>query len=161
MKVIFLDIDGVLNDENSPSMSNQLFDPQDIDIKYVKRLNKIIEKTGAKIVVSSSWRKSISYGLGLTIDELRETLNNRGLNGEIIDITPHLYGIDNERPEEIEDWLNNCEYEIDSFVILDDYWANKFKAKFPNNFVHQVNSAGLQDDQVDRAIEILTNGKKS
>ena len=103
--------------------------------------------------------------MGLTIDELRNVFASRGVVGEIIDVTPHLYrapnGVTQERPEEIEDWLASCKYEIESFVILDDYWANKFKAKFPNNFVHQVNSAGLQEDQADRAIEILTNSKKS
>ena len=55
MKVIFLDVDGVLN-------SQQLFEKSEdaqlisVDEENIKNLKKIVDATGAKIVLSSSWR---------------------------------------------------------------------------------------------------------
>lgn len=46
-KVIFLDIDGVLNQDNGGPKIEECF---------VKRLAHIVEETGAEIVLSSSWR---------------------------------------------------------------------------------------------------------
>lgn len=48
-KVIFLDIDGVLNDEEHTSESY-------LDSMMVGRLKRIIDETGAEIILSSSWR---------------------------------------------------------------------------------------------------------
>lgn len=66
MKIIFLDIDGVLNHED---FYRERFEKRyddgaiehpysEIDPKTVQRLNKIIEETGANIVISSTWRHS-------------------------------------------------------------------------------------------------------
>jgi hypothetical protein len=167
MRIIFLDIDGVLNSEEDPDFSKELFNPVDINPKFIKRLNKIIEDTGANVVISSSWRRS-DYGtglMGLTIDELRAGLKGRGFTGQIVSVTPHLYrtfdGKMKDRTDEIQKWLDDCEYEIESFVILDDYWPIEFTQKFPDNFVHQVGSLGLQEDQMNKAIEILTKSQES
>lgn len=46
-KVIFLDIDGVLNQDNCGAK---------IEEQFVRRLAHIVEETGAEIVLSSSWR---------------------------------------------------------------------------------------------------------
>lgn len=46
-KVIFFDIDGVLNQDNGGPKIEECF---------VKRLAHIVEETGAEIVLSSSWR---------------------------------------------------------------------------------------------------------
>lgn len=48
-KVIFLDIDGVLNDENNTT-------PNYVNEQMVQRLKKIIDATGAEVILSSSWR---------------------------------------------------------------------------------------------------------
>jgi hypothetical protein len=53
MKVIFLDIDGVLNCEKTP---NPRKFPYVVDKKLLARLQKLLERTGAKVVLSSSWR---------------------------------------------------------------------------------------------------------
>ena len=82
MKVIFLDIDGVLNtgwwytqmDRNTPKDKyGYAFDPNS-----VANLKKIIDETGADIVISSSWK---SFGLS----ELEEMWQDRGLPGKLID----------------------------------------------------------------------------
>ena len=53
MKIIFLDIDGVLNCDKTP---NPRKFPYIVDRKLLARLKKLLERTGAKVVLSSSWR---------------------------------------------------------------------------------------------------------
>lgn len=64
MKVIFLDIDGVLNSQDwykrrerypAPRTMDQ-YHEKEFDPEAVKLLQRIIKKTGAKIVLSSTWR---------------------------------------------------------------------------------------------------------
>ncbi len=81
MKIIFLDIDGVLNVcyNGAHDEYGQAFHPH-----FVENLKKIVDETGAKIVVSSSWRKS-----GLI--EMKNMWRDRSLPGEVIDTTCSLY----------------------------------------------------------------------
>jgi len=143
MKVIFLDIDGVLN------VIGQGHD------KYGKIFHKhfednlkwIIDSTGAKIVISSSWRKN-------GLEEMKSMWLDRNLPGELIDTTPSLYlkkggsirfwnnkllekptpkirGYSIPRGCEIEYWLK--ENKVDNYVILDDDNDMLFSQK--DNFV--------------------------
>ena len=110
MKVIFLDIDGVLNsDEYFDKISNLDIQgiEQEIDIEKVKLLREAINETGAKVVLSSSWRYTRKG------QQLKELLSNYEI---YVDSTPF---IQNERGLEIKQWLseNQC---IEDFVILDD-----------------------------------------
>ena len=127
-KYLFLDIDGVLNHDewfasehykkHQENWKKSMFDPE-----CVARVNKILEATGAKLVVSSSWRsmadlKDIFAGVGLPTD---------------FDITPHadkiysdldpirdLYNDDIRywRGSEIKYYLDR--HPADNYVILDD-----------------------------------------
>jgi hypothetical protein len=53
MKVIFLDIDGVLNCDHT---TNPRKFPYVVDKKLLARFKKLLSRTGAKVVLSSSWR---------------------------------------------------------------------------------------------------------
>src|SRR3954454_21152891 len=53
MKVIFLDIDGVLNCDKTPNPRDF---PYIVDKRLLARFKKLLERTGAKVVLSSSWR---------------------------------------------------------------------------------------------------------
>jgi hypothetical protein len=53
MKVIFLDIDGVLNCDKTP---NPRKFPYIVDRKLLARFKKLVDRTGAKVVLSSTWR---------------------------------------------------------------------------------------------------------
>jgi hypothetical protein len=53
MKVIFLDIDGVLNCEKTP---NPRKFPYIVDKKLLARLKSLLVRTGAKVVLTSTWR---------------------------------------------------------------------------------------------------------
>lgn len=106
MKVIFLDVDGVLNNFNLLSRYGFNY----IDGGYVSLLAQIVRATGARIVLSSSWRLK---------DEDRSIVESAlRLNGlEIDDQTPDLRG--RSRMEEISLWLKDHP-DVVKFVILDD-----------------------------------------
>lgn len=154
MKVIFLDIDGVLNlCYEGRDEYGSLFHPHLVD-----NLKRLIDETGAKIVISSTWRFS-----GLVI--MREMWDKRGLPGEVIGITPNFmrkYGTTLCRGKEIDSYLEENK-DITSYVILDDdtdmedHQMDRF-VKTSGNIDHEdcVDIGyGLTSRCVDRAIEIL------
>lgn len=151
MKIIFLDIDGVLNYELMWKEKRQADrykelpkdapdGAHDICEKKIDLLNSLVRETKAKVVISSTWRRSN------TVDELRNLFYYKGFNGIIIDSTPSLYFANENynysvpRGCEIKAWLEmNKEILGDKmskvrYVIFDDdsdmmYWqrANFFR----------------------------------
>src|SRR3954465_5687203 len=53
MKVIFLDIDGVLNCDKTPNPRDF---PYIVDKKLLARFKKLLDRTCPKVVLSSTWR---------------------------------------------------------------------------------------------------------
>ena len=135
MKYLFLDIDGVLNHEEWYSNRvhtlkrkewwEDCFDPE-----CVKRLNNILKETGARLVVSSSWRLD---------GELKRYFTTVGITTDF-DVTPNIHhelpdGTYSwpDRGEEIDGFLKD--HPCDSYVILDDdldFTENQLK----DHFVH-------------------------
>lgn len=118
MKVIFLDIDGVLNimcDEQDEF--GHLFHKQ-----FEENLKDVIDNTGAKIVISSTWRRS-------GLKAMKAMWFKRDLAGEVIDVTPDCaqlktfgtleYYEAKERGYEIQEWLDSHS-EVTNYVIFDD-----------------------------------------
>ena len=86
----------------------------------VKRLAKIIKKTDAKVVRSSTWRAmfwKVSYNEKTYNQKKLVDLLNK-YNIEVIDITPK--SPDGRRDKEILAWLSKHEDEVENFAILDD-----------------------------------------
>ena len=130
-KVIFLDIDGVLNTQDWHSRMTKdtprdefgwVFDPV-----AVANLAHIIDETGAVIVISSSWKF-----LGMT--KLKEMWKIRNLPGALLDITPNTVSdemllnanLDEMelgvcRGNEIKEWLSKHKREVSNYVIIDDF----------------------------------------
>jgi len=116
MKIVFLDVDGVLNSKNElVRVYNETHKPHSgynypFDKKCLYNLRKIITDTDSKIVITSTWRKD---------EEGRNILNGvlklYGLDKYVIGYTPIL---DTSRGEEIKQYL--LENKCDNFVILDD-----------------------------------------
>lgn len=107
MKVIFLDIDGVLN--LIPQGHDQyggIFHPH-----FIENLKHIIDETDAQIVISSSWRYS-------GLDVMKRMWKHRNLPGNVIDITP-IHREHVIRGIEIKEWLYKHQ-DIESYVIFDD-----------------------------------------
>lgn len=117
MRVIFLDFDGVV--VCLPKVSDRLKSGKSVrsaNPEAVSHLNHLVELTGAKIVISSTWRKHHD------IDMLRGTLQRAGFTGEVISVTPdkHDYGYPEwQRGHEIDLWLR-LHPKVDSYVVLDD-----------------------------------------
>lgn len=159
MKIIFLDIDGVLNnamDECKHKLEVEIDD----EAKYyphshcnVRILNRLIELTSAKIVVSSTWR------LGLDLPEMKKVLDAIGVVGDCIGMTDNINDAYALRGNEILKWIKDNEklvgeyYQYNTYVILDDdsdmlYWQK-------DNFVHVDPTIGLTDRNIGNAIKIL------
>lgn len=105
MKVVFLDIDGVLN--NHGLIRANGFDY--IDPGMVGRFGLLIAQTGASVVLSSSWRLD-PRDKGLVESAL--ALHGISLMG----VTPSMSG---PRSGEIRSWLQGRS-DVDRFAILDD-----------------------------------------
>jgi hypothetical protein len=151
MKIIFLDIDGVLTGKETTDLhfrripyNGKTF--YQLDTENIARLNRITRATGAKIVVSSTWRK------GRSMLELRYILSvHHGVEAEIIDATPVLWKY---RGHEIQAWLdeNAVRERVERFVILDDDSDMEHLMPF---LVKTSTHIGLTDKDVERAIALL------
>lgn len=116
MKVIFLDVDGVLNSEhwykkNHKKHPEKCRTNTAIDPRYVHNLKKIVKHTGAKIVLSATCRGFVK---GNNSHYLKKIFKEYGL--EIYDYTPNT-GM--ERGIDIQEWLNHHS-NVTNIVILDD-----------------------------------------
>ena len=155
MKVIFLDIDGVLNSRKYiNSLGDGLFDnpTYQMDPVAVARLNVITNATKAKIVVSSSWR--LPFLMHPTpLPALQACMQSYGITGDIIGMTcERANAVRNRRGKEIQIWINDHYNDIEKFVIIDD------DTDMGRIRTHQVVTKfedGLLDFHVDRIIEIL------
>ncbi len=110
MKVIFLDVDGVLNSDEyikRTIKSNIQGIEKHVDVEKIKLLRQAIVQTNAKVVLTSSWR------LTKMAQELIKLLITYGIYA---DSTPYIR---NERGLEIKQWLADNQ-NVEDFVILDD-----------------------------------------
>ena len=153
MKVIFLDFDGVmdtayfghvLGKEGLPCHDEfgAVFDPN-----CVECLKEIIDKTGAEIVITSSWKSLMSFGDMLNMWE------QRGLPGFVIDMTPATSTCRN-RGDEIDAWLKECKDEC-QYVILDDIDESNFNEHQLPRLIVVNPYHGLDKEAAEKAIELL------
>lgn len=148
--VVFLDIDGVLNSATWHREQPRSAGPRaHFDPAAVARLNRLTDRTGAGIVVSSSWRQ---FGARYVCDTLRSV----GVTAPLVGMTPILDdGLRIMRPlprgHEIQAWLDAA-VPVPVFVILDDEPDMGFLHRRLVLTRHEV---GLTDTDVDRAIALL------
>lgn len=176
MKVVFLDIDGVMNsqEEMLELLKQQPKNRRDVTLpspSKCKLLKQIVEATDAKIVLSSSWRLSLAsiqniidvfrpYALrldgGFTQDGVPQ-VSFKGTKYENIqpkyihNCCERVYIED--RGAEIAHWLENHS-EVTRFVILDDEDSD-IKHWLPDNIVKTSLYSGLTEENVLKCIEIL------
>ena len=103
MKIVFLDIDGVLNCKQTP---NPRKFPFVVDPIRLQRLNHLLEITGAQVVLDSNWRYD---PVGL--------LAAKHFRVPFIDTTPDLPG--QPRCNPILEWLR-AHAEVERFIVIDD-----------------------------------------
>lgn len=168
-KVIFLDIDGVLNSDRT------LYESISLEDDLILNLKTLIDNTGAKIILSSSWR-----AIPEAIAELMDKLDKFGLvisgmtcNGVDLDwieryefdVTKKYLDtrfdydenkqikITHDRGAEIFRWLSDHK-EVESFVILDDEDFD-IKNYFPDKLIKTNFKTGLTKEDVKKAIQII------
>lgn len=148
IKVLFLDIDGVLNtDRQQWHCQMNCITPIDefgyeFDHKAVDNLATILEETGAEIVISSSWKF-------LGLQTLQKMWEDRKLPGTILDITPD----GKSKGWEIDEWLMECESQVNRYAIIDD--ENDILPKQLNRFVQTNSQFGITCKDAERVITIL------
>ena len=158
-KWIFLDIDFVLNSRDwnrfyrdNDFKYNPDVDP-DIDFRAVERINKLVEITGAEIILSSSWR--------FYLLETANRLSHSGLKYNIKDIIKGEECIYHEdwpdvkhptRSDLIADFIeeNPCE----NYVILDD--IDDMTDEQQPHFIKTNQEYGFTDTDLEKAIRILS-----
>lgn len=149
MKILFLDIDGVLNSRKS------YIGMTPIDIESWNMLKKVLEKTDTKIVLSSTWRKGErdkneylvkleEIGLFDYTHEDWRTITN------LPQISDFIYP---SRGDEIQEWLDRHS-EVDNYAIIDDD-TDMRENQIPH-FVQTDFDSGMLPIHAEMLIEILT-----
>lgn len=163
MKIIFLDIDGVVN--SAKYFDSELFKQQSsgrsdsqillvdhylhLDPDAIKLINDLVDKSGATVVLSSMWR--FKYN----IEEMTDMLQKRGATFIIKNKTPNIRRRMSEvvhRGDEVKAFLSSLEKQPSSFVILDDV-DNMGNLK--NNLVLTKYETGVTLEDIELALTIL------
>jgi len=131
MNIIFIDIDGVLNNSRTfkkakykkQFLSHFEYDCAELEKELIENLYTIVMQNTAKIVISSSWR------IYLGIEDFKllfYSVSNKDFSEIIIDCTPcvesNIIQIVASREVEIKVWLeiNKDKYDIQKYIIIDD-----------------------------------------
>ncbi len=154
MKVIFLDFDGVLNYERYVRAYKGV--GLIIDPERMKLLKQITDKTGAVVVLSTSWREHWSNeenecdDIGREINQLFSEYNIRIADKTTDERLP--------REQQIKLWLQ-LNKNVENFVVLDDLILED--EALNGHFVKTHNGRkGLDEENVKQVIEILLGGAK-
>lgn len=148
MKIVFLDVDGVLNCQGTFTKDRNAHFPIDPYMAFL--VGKIQLETDCKVVLSSSWRHHV---------ESADYIHNRVV--KLYDRTgdePHdpnrPSGAENcQRGREIKAWLDNHKYKVERYAILDDD-SDMLPEQQPNFFKTQW-LVGLTDEIANKVIEHL------
>ena len=153
-KVLFLDIDGVLNSDNyfnnREDTDNRPYPLSEFDPKAIIKINKILRECDL-LVMSSDWRfqtnlDKILLAVGIDKDKVAN-----------FKFTPYLGHIfkDNLRGHEVDFVVKGLKriHKKVNYVILDDLL--EFMPFQKAHLVHTNYNIGLTDKNVEKAIEIL------
>jgi len=160
MKVIFLDVDGVLNGNNTKEKIPGV-GLLGIEDEKVEKLQKIVDATGAEIILSSTWRNDWWP---------TPNLENLPRHGQYLVSKLEKYGLTisgktkethfEYRGQEILDWVEK--HNPDAWVVLDDIKFGSFDYEVLFHFVQTDPTVdGLTDENVEKAIEILGTRPKA
>ena len=134
---VFLDIDGVLIP--APFRSAEL------NIGCVQQINRLVNETGARVILSSSWRQDNS------LEAMNKFFKDNGITFEIADYTITLPGdIFEVRGQEIQDYINS--HGIKNYLVIDDMRVNI------KRLLKCLSVEGLTKELADRGIELLKRG---
>jgi len=144
-KIIFIDIDGVLNSHmfDLNNQKTQFTNNPEIDPSTILLLNEILEfDKSIFLIISSSWADT------KTLTELRNLLEKNGLQ------TNRVCGKINYKVGKRESIHQILEkYRIEKFCVIDDEWIFNLNDKCQKNFIKISFYEGLKQ----KHIEIVKN----
>ena len=148
MKALFLDCDGVINSASwfAKQKAKGWLGLAEIDPDAVDRIRRVQEVTDAQIVLSSTWRLVPQF-----VTLLREVGKL-----EIDHMTPRCN--DGHRASEILAWMDKYEesgWPLDTFAIVDDDSDAGDHPILKPRFVQTTWQDGIQNEHVERLIELL------
>lgn len=171
-KIIFLDVDGELTYSNYQNINTA-----NIDIEKVKLLREICDRTGAKVVISSSWRGT-EHRTPRIYYILMDILESEGI--DVVGNTPYIdlefdRSTDTSKPvgleeikytrikhgtgraAEVQKYVEDNK--VDAFVILDDEDYDWKDYGYSDNWIQPTwyDDGGLQREHVEKAVKILNN----
>lgn len=150
MKVIFLDVDGVLNSKDWLE-SNRVRKENSVNPEKVKLLAEIVQNTNATVVLSSTWRYIPEHPMFV---HLTDILGQNGI--KIHSFTPKL---DGNRPKEIKAWIEKQQEEVQFISIEDDFSEDDYRKYGIEDFLVKTSyygeNGGLQRNHVEQAIRLL------
>lgn len=180
MRVLFLDIDGVLNSDRY--LNERLLKHPDmamrLDPACCALLNDVLASTGAKIVISSDWRYAVPRD-----EDLEAMLRRRGaLCAEVVGRTPNIVrqsqvdpaaalrwiteqinaGVElsniksgypwSDRGDEVRAWLESAPVAVERFAIVDD---DDHMQRVQQHLVQTDPAVGLTQSDADRLAAML------
>lgn len=148
IKVIFLDIDGVMTPARSYFDRNPSFDPL-----AVKTINRLVERTGAHVVLNSTWNSKFKH-----TDELAEFLNSVGLVALYFDMTSYAklgFSRAVSIAAHLGDLKKNFGAEQIDWVSLGDDWS--LNEEYPENSIRVDPLNGISVENYRQATKILGN----
>lgn len=172
MKIVFLDIDGVVATNNARHDELKRYYQEDtiekveaamdknilpfprismfywpFDKRVINELYRLKKQTNCEFVLSSSWRK------GRTLEELNEMFALKGLRIQLFDKTNTVKDV--TRGEEIQSWIRKHYEQISNYVIIDDECDYDIIQTHPNNCINVTSDEGFTKNDCDKAIKML------
>lgn len=162
MKVIFLDVDGVLN---CITTKTKIEGYPFVDDEKVALLKEIINRTEAKVVLSSTWRYGwyvMDHLEKMRDSDLRDVHMFEALRDKLLEYGIELLGYTEDfgrRGDEISAWLKKWTGEpIESYVVLDDMASIEIRPHC-KYLVQTSLTHGLGKKEVEQAIRTLNKDK--
>ena len=147
MKLIFMDIDGVLNSAlgKGPYIS-------DMEIEKLMLLNELIKESNSDGIVITSDRRTSEVDMKNKL----ETFNRYKIKVVGALRNPSETDDEDNRGKQIMDYLASTKEEIDKIVILDDM-DDGISNYFDEEFVKVNRLYGLNDEVCEKALEVVQN----
>lgn len=161
MKIIFLDVDGVLNNENTKASAPS--GCMGVEDKLISKLVKIVTETDAKIVLTSDWKigwESFDIYCSEDAKYLNRKLKKYGLKISAKTYDDHIYDrFFEDRGRGIHKFLEKVQ-NVESYVVIDDHTFTDFDDEIMLYLALTDYKTGLTDEDTAKAIFIL-NGEKT
>lgn len=152
--VLFLDIDGVLNDHRFSEAAQSCT----LKASCVEAFNLILTEAQPRVVISSAWRYMVFRGV-MTWPGFCYMLRTHGVHRHISSFLMGCTGPDEEAPsrgEQIAEWVQkSTTFPVDHFVVLDDVPEGMSMGPVQEHLIQTDGRVGLTMAQARRVIARL------